>query len=166
MPRLKVSFNPRTHIGCDFAASLFCTAPKSFNPRTHIGCDQPPTAYFYDYLGFNPRTHIGCDSITFLNIAPKVGFNPRTHIGCDRELLAKLGLRLFQSTHPHRVRPTKLTTLSLFHGFNPRTHIGCDYANDGLIKFRVSFNPRTHIGCDGSKCKMYFPVCVSIHAPT
>ena len=59
-------------------------------------------------------------------------------------------LQMFQSTHPHGVRPatTGLTDYRL-NCFNPRTHTGCD----GVRQIRhgaqiVGFNPRTHTGCD------------------
>ena len=35
-----ISFNPRTHTGCDGAVKAWCRLFKSgFNPRTHTGCD-------------------------------------------------------------------------------------------------------------------------------
>ena len=38
-------------------------------------------------------------------------FNPRTHTGCDEDDINKSGLpQLFQSTHPHGVRPTAHTS--------------------------------------------------------
>ena len=78
---------------------------------------------------------------------------------------------MFQSTHPHGVRPGRspgrspgravsihaptrgatkpLPTKWFFNGsFNPRTHTGCDVheiSNQGRGK---GFNPRTHTGCD------------------
>ena len=33
----------------------------SFNPRTHKGCDEHSSANCQDYCSFNPRTHKGCD---------------------------------------------------------------------------------------------------------
>ena len=34
-----MSFNPRTHVGCDRSALLIRNNTKCFNPRTHVGCD-------------------------------------------------------------------------------------------------------------------------------
>src|SRR4030042_1020742 len=34
-----LSFNPRTHAGCDWIDSITCDRYHSFNPRTHAGCD-------------------------------------------------------------------------------------------------------------------------------
>ena len=34
-----MSFNPRTHIGCDSCSPLLQSSRSCFNPRTHIGCD-------------------------------------------------------------------------------------------------------------------------------
>ena len=33
------SFNPRTHMGCDYHVSKSSSTGISFNPRTHMGCD-------------------------------------------------------------------------------------------------------------------------------
>ena len=55
-------------------------------------------------------------------------------------------LQMFQSTHPHGVRP----------------------ATTGLTDYRLNcFNPRTHTGCDLLKLPICLMSCaVSIHAPT
>ena len=34
-----MSFNPRTHVGCDPLCSLSKLGQTRFNPRTHVGCD-------------------------------------------------------------------------------------------------------------------------------
>ena len=76
-----------------------------FNPRTHVGCDPAatpaPRAIFY----FNPRTHVGCDALGVAGADTVAYFNPRTHVGCDLGSVSTLssGL-LFQSTHPRGVR--------------------------------------------------------------
>ena len=41
-----MSFNPRTHEGCDFKLSTISGALRCFNPRTHEGCD-----YWYAQRG-------------------------------------------------------------------------------------------------------------------
>ena len=57
----RLSFNPRTHMGCDFERLVTSRLTDSFNPRTHMGCDY----CFFDsqriIKSFNPRTHMGCD---------------------------------------------------------------------------------------------------------
>ena len=62
--------------------SLVCCT-ISFNPRTHMGCDAPlllPS----EYVGcFNPRTHMGCDIAREFVTCCRTSFNPRTHMGCD-----------------------------------------------------------------------------------
>ena len=56
---------------------------KSFNPRTHIGCDYGELSSPSSLLRFNPRTHIGCDARSLPSRRQTRSFNPRTHIGCD-----------------------------------------------------------------------------------
>ena len=39
LTRPAISFNPRTHTGCDQTNQLIFNIMKGFNPRTHTGCD-------------------------------------------------------------------------------------------------------------------------------
>ena len=63
---------------------------------------------------------------------------------------------MFQSTHPHGVRPFARLISSVRIGFNPRTHTGCDRFQRGCCHGGRGFNPRTHTGCD----VVYLLVCV------
>ena len=98
-------------------------------------------------------------------------FNPRTHIGCDIVAHFVFTNRMFQSTHPHRVRRSFQLLPLASRSFNPRTHIGCDNFSPNAatplsvfqsthphrvrlhvlclqVGYYTCFNPRTHIGCD------------------
>ena len=121
-----------------------------------------------DHLGFNPRTHKGCDPVAASSAIFSVSFNPRTHKGCDRcdELNPRLyGFvsihaptkgatknryllerpKLFQSTHPQRVRQFKtIAKILRIPCFNPRTHKGCDFIHLPMRKlFEVSIHAPT-----------------------
>ncbi len=76
----------------------------SFNPRTHMGCDEINLMQWCGLFCFNPRTHMGCDQVTTRNTgAPPVSIHAPTWgatPGADSDRL----LPLFQSTHPHGVR--------------------------------------------------------------
>ena len=92
------------------AQSIFsCGLRACFNPRTHTGCDRTAPLNTAAFASFNPRTHTGCDHHHLQTSFQAVCFNPRTHTGCD---LLKIDvikmLCLFQSTHPHGVRPRGL----------------------------------------------------------
>ena len=124
------------------------------------------------YACFNPRTHTGCDWKDRLFSGSDEGFNPRTHTGCDNtDDDGDPTLYMFQSTHPHGVRPGQdissvlLSDVSIHaptrgatavpsgtchppSGFNPRTHTGCDIKTQLLHVNIIRFNPRTHTGCD------------------
>ena len=101
----ELCFNPRTHIGCDLDYDVSSRRWSRFNPRTHIGCDTWRSGCARSTTCFNPRTHIGCDLKELQDLAAMIGFNPRTHIGCDYYIRqANVRNRLFQSTHPHRLR--------------------------------------------------------------
>ena len=123
------SFNPRTHTGCDHLGKTVVLRQDGFNPRTHTGCDMVLykvmanlilfqsthphgvrlniRGLLYIAISFNPRTHTGCDSLLAQNTGGTSCFNPRTHTGCDTfSAIVPHILKLFQSTHPHGVRPT------------------------------------------------------------
>ena len=58
----------------------------------------------------------------------------------------------FQSTHPRRVRLYEIHTCVIIKCFNPRTHVGCDSRSSGFRYENLRFNPRTHVGCDLRTC--------------
>ena len=60
----------------------------SFNPRTHTGCDVVPHSKDVAKLCFNPRTHTGCDPNIMEKCGIANGFNPRTHTGGEEEAMA------------------------------------------------------------------------------
>ena len=95
---------------------------------------------------------------------------------------------MFQSTHPHGVRPYRAKDGRQHRSFNPRTHTGCDATTERetiplmfqsthphgvrlvseLSKgnlFKVSIHAPTR-GATPQITKYIFPVIVSIHAPT
>ena len=94
---------------------------------------------------------------------------------------------MFQSTHPHGVRPKNYLRLGCIQCFNPRTRTGCDEGVDICwveearfnprtrtgcditISMRIvsksCFNPRTRTGCDSAGALAKVIECVSIHAP-
>ena len=41
---------------------------RSFNPRTHVGCDFRFRVDFAKSICFNPRTHVGCDLILTISV--------------------------------------------------------------------------------------------------
>ena len=65
----------------DFSNVFLCYI--SFNPRTHTGCDEITTSGKAQLPGFNPRTHTGCDLMLHPRLGKTQRFNPRTHTGCD-----------------------------------------------------------------------------------
>ncbi len=76
-------------------------------------------------------------------------FNPRTHTGYDLHRAVSFASRsLFQSTHPHGVRPSGLTATSSTESFNPRTHTGYD------LKLKISSLLAHYIQLNA---KFYYP---------
>ena len=91
LARLWLSFNPRTHTGCDSYYLAFWGYSNSFNPRTHTGCDITSEDHSIDV---NVSIH-----------APTRGATS----GSDKREL----FTMFQSTHPHGVRLRLLNILPL-----------------------------------------------------
>ena len=161
----------------------------SFNPRTHSGCDIGTVILSRQAGGFNPRTHSGCDMIDLLPaIDELVSIHAPTRgaTACDQLVFDNA---MFQSTHPLGVRQSSTSLISMTFGFNPRTHSGCDSAVDDLINSASVFQSTHPLGvrlCATSsssslgKFQSTHPLgvrpcaasrpprhpCVSIHAPT
>ena len=77
-----------------------------------------------------------------------------------------LPAQLFQSTHPHGVRPRTFAPCRCLDCFNPRTHTGCDNAwSKALPLRRVSIHAPTR-GATLIDCVYGKYTWVSIHAPT
>ena len=141
-------FNPRTRTGCDSAVTKVesavavsihapargatsispgdSTHVTCFNPRTRTGCDLPDKDPSWPCGGFNPRTRTGCDvpcsSRSFYE-------DVSIHAPARGATLAGDGvvyLGVFQSTHPHGVRPKFNKPIRPVKCFNPRTRTGCD----------------------------------------
>ena len=125
--RFLKSFNPRTHMGCDAHRFLRARLWRCFNPRTHMGCDLSVIGYTRSRKSFNPRTHMGCDAEVAGQDGPhRVSIHAPTW-GATQMMMRLIRQRLFQSTHPHGVRPGLRRCRSAPSTcFNPRTHMGCD----------------------------------------
>ena len=100
-----MSFNPRTHTGCD-GWSLPEDSPYQF-----VSIHAPTrgaTKIFpklKHQLGFQSTHPHGVRLMPKITFDPVTGFNPRTHTGCDDCFdTSNLVDTRFQSTHPHGVR--------------------------------------------------------------
>ena len=159
-------FNPRTRMGCDFYALILGALSAHFNPRTRMGCDPLCSPYL-------PNVKISIHAPAW---------------GATRGAYEDGGMGIFQSTHPHGVRPACLATRprSPKH-FNPRTRMGCDLlatpeycraygfqsTHPHGVRLRREekqsrfsyFNPRTRMGCDVLTICFDPAANISIHAP-
>ena len=70
-------------------------------------------------------------------------------MGCDAMGRSPVDLAgIFQSTHPHGVRPKRAAHAHRLRHFNPRTRMGCDSPRKSYQCHCWYFNPRTRMGCD------------------
>ena len=167
---LGISFNPRTHEGCDFVKLLAQCVPRCFNPRTHEGCDDNlASARNLRDVSIHAPTRGATRTCEYQLLICAVSIHAPTR-GAT-ESVVNLGTGTGVSIHA----PTRGATacpnrcVYSFACFNPRTHEGCDYINDEffcttLVSIHaptrgatwsilksvspICFNPRTHEGCD------------------
>ena len=72
---------------------------------------------------------------------------------------------LFQSTHPHGVRPIVAVGISARSEFQSTHPHGVRLRTGVSVRKILSFNPRTRTGCDVNKIRKSILIIVSIHAP-
>ena len=120
-----LSFNPRTHEGCDsfvvdgaYKDVFQSTHPRGVRPRTPNRCIR--------YSCFNPRTHEGCDQGEVQKPTVEERFNPRTHEGCDSQCGTQLQRQSVSIHAPTRGATPGRRCMTYGCSFNPRTHEGCD----------------------------------------
>ena len=123
-----LSFNPRTHAGCDFVR-LEHRAARVVS--IHAPTQGATLGLVGRKLGQDVSIHAPTQGATPRRRPCRrcpARFNPRTHAGCDAEQLRqRYDTAMFQSTHPRRVR--RVPSIRLHRcvlRFNPRTHAGCD----------------------------------------
>ena len=110
---LRISFNPRTRVGCDWRILRKWRYLRSFNPRTRVGCDRSVEAFNSLLARFNPRTRVGCDH-TLSHTAVGVRFQSTHPCGVRLDFtIISLAIIKFQSTHPCGVRPVS-SSFSIF----------------------------------------------------
>ena len=143
----QVRFNPRTHTGCDRATPAGYALRGSFNPRTHTGCDigDNMIARVNSGVSIHAPTR-GATLFSVLMVPPPyiVSIHAPTR-GATLPQSQRKNCTLFQSTHPHGVRPVS------------------EQVNVGSSKFQ-STHPH---GVRPTFCSVHLPaILVSIHAPT
>ena len=185
-------FNPRTHTGCDnnstegqqevdvsihapTRGATECTA--KFIDKQVVSIHAPTRGATQQHEIFPVLGGVSIHAPTRGATLPRdygkpqrQSFNPRTHTGCDNRNKAEYEKALFQSTHPHGVRPSicyHVATDSRFQSTHPHgvrlrylihnwdrlqfqsTHPhGVRHPNDKSAVCKECFNPRTHTGCD------------------
>ena len=185
-----LSFNPRTHEGCDSLAGKIneeelmfqSTHPRGVRPSWVTGLDSHyfvsihaptrgatvPYVFYKEYQKFQ-STHPRGVRRTNTDICHISTMFQSTHPrGVRLALLNNVSnIVLFQSTHPRGVRRKYMYRLRQFIRFNPRTHEGCDRSSQKdfgtLLKFQ-STHPRG-VRLYGT-CRACSTKNVSIHAPT
>ena len=118
-------------------------------------------------LRFNPRTHMGCDAFADGCVHPSSCFNPRTHMGCDYDTTHKDDYKmLFQSTHPHGVRPLILNETKLVLRFQSTHPHGVRRSDTVALKAHGGFQSTHPHGVRLASAYRLRNFSVSIHAPT
>ena len=122
---LGISFNPRTHEGCDFVKLLAQCVPRCFNPRTHEGCDHGwhHRRRFYNLFQSTHPRGVRRLAQSFRLAQHAVSIHAPTRGATWRKVFGLLNMQ-FQSTHPRGVRLDKTCHVSLqvllFQSTHPR----------------------------------------------
>ena len=187
---LSLSFNPRTRMGCDFAAllpNLYITMFQSTHPHgvrplernasmmTHLFQSTHPhgvrpvgqRARLLDFVVSIHAPAWGATSVPCRTSSRSPGFNPRTRMGCDEfDVPLRSCEMMFQSTHPHGVRPLLTATLSTSRSFQSTHPHGVRRIVSSFSCSKLMFQS-THP--HGVRLAMLmrndFGAWVSIHAP-
>ncbi|SHL13149.1 hypothetical protein SAMN05720764_10842 [Fibrobacter sp. UWH5] len=142
----------------------YITLVVSFNSRTHAGCDTPncPCSMLSRFQFTHPR---GVRSRQLLAMsAAGVSIHAPTR-GAIRRAVKGARQARFQFTHPRGVRFTQAAREREYQ-------VSIHAPTRGAIRrsryrrFPTCFNSRTHAGCDRSMPVVKLDVAVSIHAPT
>ena len=107
--------------GCDIAH-------KSFNPRTHVGCDYSPVSPMNRPLLFQSTHPRGVRHSETQGVFGTIKFqstHPRGVRQCDRQDFMR-GVAVSIHAPTWGATPGCRTLSSTTKGFNPRTHVGCD----------------------------------------
>ena len=121
----------------------------SFNPRTHTGCDYPiqkehySTIYVSIHAPTRGATAMGCKNPSGISVS----IHAPTR-GATRKEFESLTDKEFQSTHPHGVRLAPVLSFSGFAKFQSTHPHGVRHVIDEALEAVAGFNPRTHTGCD------------------
>ena len=184
-----MGFNPRTHTGCDVRVELSKLSTRvSIHAPTRGATRNARNIYtmvkFQSTHPHGVRPFVGCvnNSLSRVSIhAPTRGatsksifrssfstsFNPRTHTGCDLHWYeAEYVGYVFQSTHPHGVRPAPncdVGTTPKFQSTHPHG------VRRNALRFLAARQVSIHAPTRGATSYITILVQllrVSIHAPT
>ena len=144
-----ISFNPRTHAGCDMAVSRWLSTARLFQSTHPRGVRHHLFGTLLNRPSFNPRTHAGCDPLETIFATPKRMFQSTHPRGVRLSGMQREGIKRTVSIHaPTRgatIRQGRLGIIKVFQSTHPR---GVRPPLPGTCKPRPCFNPRTHAGCD------------------
>ena len=126
-------------------------ATVNFNPRGHISLDKSFRKYRYRIFYFNPRGHISLD-LKGLRTSMLKNLFQSTRPHKPRPTAEGItGLRRkFQSTRPHKPRPAKGYAESTGISFQSTRPHKPRLSRKVLTRLQSYFNPRGHISLDGS----------------
>ena len=162
-----MSFNPRTHTGCDVNQAVKNKQDKLFQSTHPHGVRQgigEGGDLVFEFQSTHPH---GVRPAELHQLTRHSRFNPRTHTGCDYIDRFFPQLVEFQSTHPHGVRPVFIHLMAfplLFQSTHPH---GVRHNWFFTLMDRIQFQSTHPHGVRPlSGHRSAAASSVSIHAPT
>ena len=123
-----LSFNPRTHKGCDPQGIVHSNEFVAFQSTHPQRVRRPRLSLreLHTWVSIHAPTKGATETIFTNHLVDIVSIHAPTK-GATNTQLGRAATNLFQSTHPQRVRPEGRRGRAEFQCFNPRTHKGCDW---------------------------------------
>ena len=126
-----LGFNPRTRMGCDWLQGYHLSGSWRFNPRTRMGCDQEAHCQYLrrNRVSIHAPAWGATVSIGHIIEVNIVSIHAPAWGATKKPIVSTSDATVFQSTHPHGVRPLVLGTSSKLisfqsthpHGVRPST---------------------------------------------
>ena len=189
LSKSSLSFNPRTHTGCDLCDRRFrvlnqfqSTHPHGVRHRQRLSGQRGRAVSIHaptrgatrvrrlslSSSSFNPRTHTGCD-LCFTTSGQRLrSFNPRTHTGCDcikSNLIIIFNVSIHAPTRGATIAETRLAALNEFQSTHPHGVRQSNHPPWG-DSTQVSIHAPTRGATRMSFLFVLLVMTVSIHAPT
>ena len=162
-----LGFNPRTRMGCDWLQGYHLSGSWRFNPRTRMGCDQEAHCQYLrrNRVSIHAPAWGATVSIGHIIEVNIVSIHAPAWGATKKPIVSTSDATVFQSTHPHGVRPLVLGTSSKLISFQSTHPHGVRPSTRCILPADLRFQSTHPHGVRLDNVSKLFLTAVSIHAP-